>query len=103
MRFIRDHRTMRIDVGDVLREVPMNRRRLERACKRYFKRTLAEEIRRVHVDEAKRLLVMTTLPIENVAMRSGFSSATKLSKAFGKLEKLTPSEYRHRFSISRMM
>jgi len=99
LRFIRSHRTERTSVADILREVPVNRRRLERACQRYFGRTVAEEIRRVHLDEAKRLLVLTHLSIDDVAARSGFANPTKLSQAFKKAENMSPREYRARNSM----
>lgn len=83
-----------ISVPEILRQVPASRRELEKAFKRTVGRTIMQEVRRVHVDLAKRLLAMTDLEMPEVARRSGFASAEKLSVHFRKEAGMTPSDYR---------
>ena len=94
LAYIRNHATNLIRVADVLRHVPTYQHRLERGFRKYLGRTMLNEIRRVHVEHAKRLLVMTDLPIPEVAVRSGFRNTTKLGIAFRQLMGITPSSYR---------
>ena len=97
---IRAHRGKRCGVRDVLRQVPAGRHRLERGFRRELGRTMTEEIRRIHVDEAKRLLATTDLLLADVAARSGFANANKMGIAFRKETAQSPSEYRARFRVT---
>jgi AraC family transcriptional regulator len=49
---------------------------------------------RCRLEEAKRLLAGTTVPISEVARRSGFSGPSQLSTRFRAITKQTPSSYR---------
>ena len=96
VRFIREHAHQPISVGDVLREVPLSRRALERRFRRALNRRIGEEIRRVHVERAKSLLAGTELSVAAVAKQAGFSGATHLCVVFRQETGLTPTEHRHR-------
>ena len=56
IRFIRENCNRPIDVSDVLKEVPVSRRWLERRVQDVLGITLGAEIRRVRIERAKRLL-----------------------------------------------
>jgi LacI family transcriptional regulator len=58
--------------------------------------TPADEIRRVHLDRAIRLLVETDLPMAQVAEMSGFGSQAYFSDIFRRQLSLTPVQYRKR-------
>jgi LacI family transcriptional regulator len=94
VRFIRDHGHSAIRVEDVLREVPVSRRWLERRFRKLLGRGLWQEIRRVHLERAKSLLVETELAMTAVAERSGFSDAKQLSLVVRQETGLTPTAYR---------
>jgi LacI family transcriptional regulator len=94
VRFIREHGHQPIQVGDVLKAVPVSRRSLERRFQKVFKRTLWEEIRRVHLERAKNLLANSALPMADVAERAGLQSAKQLSVVFREETGLTPTAYR---------
>lgn len=94
---IRDHAERPLSVTDVLRLVPASQKRLEQGFRRYVGRTMLAEIRRIHIEQAKRLLSMTDLRMADVAEKSGFASAIKLSVAFRQETGVTPTEYRARF------
>lgn len=97
VRFIRDHAADPIDVTDVMREVPVSRRMLERKFQKVLGRGPRQEIRRVHVERAKELLARTDLPTPDVAERSGFPHAPKLSNVFRQMTGMTPTDYRRQF------
>lgn len=94
VRFIRDRAATAINVDDVLREVALSRRSLERRFKDALGRGIAAEIRRVRMAKAKQLLAETDLSMLQVAMASGFGSATRLGIVFRQVERMTPSDYR---------
>lgn len=87
-------------VPDVLRHVSVNRRELERKFKRLTGRTIMAEVRQQRVEQAKRLLATTDLPNTEIALRAGFSSASKLALVFKQHTGLAPGEYRRRVGVS---
>jgi LacI family transcriptional regulator len=96
VKFIRDHVAEPINVESVLAQVPCSRRSLERKFMQWLGRTPADEIRRVHLERAKQLLIETDLPIPRVAVASGFGSGEYMSQAFKQAEGITPLKYRSR-------
>ena len=94
IRFIRDHATEPIEVKDVLREVAISRRRLERGFQKVLGRSPLAEIRRQRIESAKRLLAETDLTILEVAVASGFGSPTYFADVFKRETGLSPRKYR---------
>lgn len=86
-----------IQVADILREVAISRRALERRFAAVLGRGLGEEIRRVRVERARELLAGTELPMAAVAARAGYSGVTRLCVAFRKGTGYAPADYRRRF------
>jgi LacI family transcriptional regulator len=99
IRFIRDNAHRVIGVDDVLAAVPAARRSLEKRFKATLGRSPLDEIRRAHVERAKRLLSQTDLPMAGIADGSGFASAAWFSKTFHDVAGETPSQYRARFAL----
>jgi LacI family transcriptional regulator len=96
LRFIREYACDGIQVGDVVREVPLSRRVLESRFVKLLGRTPHEEILSVKLDRVRRLLRETDLPIKAIAARTGFSNEDYMSVAFKRAEGLPPSEFRLR-------
>jgi LacI family transcriptional regulator len=94
LRFIRAHSHQPLRVTDVLREVPVGRRSLERQFRQVLHRGIWEEIRRVHLERAKTLLATTALPIAEVARGAGFVDNRNLSVVFRQALGLSPTAYR---------
>ena len=94
--FIRNHAGDQIQVEDVLRNVAVSRSQLERRFQEILGRTPAAEIRRVHLERAKRLLEETDMTIPKIAFASGFGSREYLAYVFKFETGLTPREYRSR-------
>lgn len=96
VRFIREHGHEPLRVTDVVKEVPVGRRSLERRFRKALGRGLGEEIRRVHVERAQRLLAETTVPIKTVARQSGFTDFQRMAVVFRQELGLSPTAYRNR-------
>jgi LacI family transcriptional regulator len=96
VRYIRQNAVAGIRVADVLKHVAISRRTLERGFARHVGRSMHDEIVRVKVDEAARLLRNTDLQMKEIAGRCGFSDDSKLSTVFRLTMGSTPREYRRR-------
>jgi LacI family transcriptional regulator len=100
LRFIREHATQSIKVGDVLRVVPLSRRIFESRFERAVGRTPHEEIVRVQLDGVKQLLLQTDLPISVVAERAGYKHIEYMTVAFTRSVGVSPSRWRREHRIA---
>jgi LacI family transcriptional regulator len=100
LRFIREHAHHPIGVKHILGAVPLSRRRLERRFRAGMGRTLLQELHRVRIELAKELLSTTSLPMPEVAVRSGFGSGVRLSVLFRRATGSAPSEYRRQTKLA---
>lgn len=87
-----------LDVAALADEAGMSARTLTRVCARDFGETPAALIRRLRLDEARRLLEETALPLKAVARRVGVGDESTLWRLFTRDLGVTPAEYRSRFS-----
>lgn len=94
VRYIREHAYDGINVSDVLRQVPLSRRALEKRFQDLIGRTPHEEIVRLRIERVKQLLAETDLGLELIAERSGFSYVEYLSVAFKRAVGQSPRAYR---------
>jgi len=86
-----------IRVGDILREVLVSRRSLERKFRKILKRGMSQEIRHAHMERAKGLLGDTEISMQLVAERAGFSNSRHLCVVFRQETGMTPTAYRRQF------
>lgn len=93
-RLIRAQATEGINVGDVVDQLPASRRSAGRRFQKAFGRSIAEEITRVRLAEARRLLIESRLPLGEICRRVGYVSAAHFSRLFRKEVGCTPSAYR---------
>jgi LacI family transcriptional regulator len=94
VRFIREHAWEGIAVKDLLEKVPLSRRVLEGRFSKLLGRTPHDEIARVRFERVRQLLRETTLPLAEIARRSGFRNAEYLATAFRREFGASPNEYR---------
>ena len=94
VRLINSEACKPLTVPDVLKDVPANRRWLERRFKQVLRRTIHQEIMRVRLETAKRLLIESDLPLAQIASRCGFSYQHQLGLAFRRAVGQTPATYR---------
>jgi LacI family transcriptional regulator len=94
--WIRERSDQRLTVTMVARAVGGGRQRLERRFRSALGRTVQEEIRRTHVEAARRQLEETQVSLAEVAKRSGFTNAALLNVAFRRELGMAPGAYRRR-------
>ena len=97
LRFMRAHAHEPITVEDVLDELIVSRKSLERKFRRHLGRTPLEEIRHLHLQQARDLLIHTDYPVADVAARSGFARPQHMATVFRGAFGMTPLAYRLRF------
>ena len=96
LRFIRNHACEGIRVPDVARQAGLSRRALEMRFRAHLERTIGEEIERVRMDQARRLLADGRDPVYEVAARSGYPNYHTFCLAFRRRHRVSPLEYRTR-------
>jgi LacI family transcriptional regulator len=94
IRYIHENAQHPIGVQDVLREVPMSRRALERKCRAALGRSPLEELLRIRLQRVQGLLSESDLPMWAIAEQCGFASGKQLSTTFHQQLGITPSAYR---------
>lgn len=92
--YIRRHATDGIRVAEVVSEVHISRRGLERRFRAVLGHSVLDEIRRARIEAAKSLLATTNLPMALVAEKTGFSTLSRFSSVFRQLVGRTPSAFR---------
>jgi transcriptional regulator GlxA family with amidase domain len=89
-----------LNVEELAEEVGMSARTLTRLCARELGEPPAALVRRLRLEEARRLLEETTLPLKAVAQRSGLGDESTLWRLFTGRLGITPAEYRARFAVN---
>ena len=94
LRFIRDgtHETM--PVATIAAAAGISRRALEQRFQKLLGRTPLDEIRRVRIASAQRLLLETDRPLADIARFVGFASDTSFCTVFRRVVGRSPGQYR---------
>jgi LacI family transcriptional regulator len=101
LKFIRLHACEGMDVGDVLRAVPMSRTRLEQKFKALLGHSPHRQLVQQRIARAKHLLAESKIAISEVAEQAGFDNASYLSVAFRRETGLSPFAYRAKHGAQR--
>lgn len=67
---------------------------LRRGYKKIFHHHLADHIRELRLERARKLLAKTELPVHEIAWEVGYESAAGFSRVFSNHYKLSPSDFR---------
>jgi len=74
--------------------------RLVRAFRRHFRSTPADYLRHLRVEEARRLLSDTERPVADIALETGFTDQSHLTRVFRRALGDTPAAFRSRYRRS---
>jgi len=96
LRYIRIHAGEVLSVDDVVEAASTSRRLLERHFRQTVGAGVYQQIQRVHIERACRMLVETNWPLAEVARQCGFSNPVHFSVAFKRQMNLTPDQHRRR-------
>lgn len=95
LRFIWEHCHEHISVKDLVGVAAMSRRGLHKAFLENLGRTPGQELQRVRIERAKRLLAESDHKIEIVAGMCGFQSANSFCVAFKQASGISPKQFRN--------
>lgn len=98
VRYIKQHYGEPITIEDIIEYTGLSKRGLEKAFEKHLGRTPASELRRIRLDEAKRLLTETKDKVDSIALDCGYSNSSNLSCAFRRDTKMSPRAYRLKYS-----
>lgn len=97
LRMIHESEAADLTMKRVVERVGVSRQWLDRRFKEVLGRTPSEEIRQRKLKEARKLLSQTSLTVQEVAMRCGFTQGENLSRFFNDWLGMSPSEFRKRY------
>jgi transcriptional regulator GlxA family with amidase domain len=98
--FVLEHVDEALPVNRIAEGIGMSPRTLSRWCRAHLDESPAELVRRLRIDEARRLLEETPLPLKDITARTGFGDASTMWRAFTQRLGVTPAAYRQRFSAA---
>ena len=94
LAFFRQAYAQNIGVPDAAEAAGITRRALEIAFKNALGKSPRESLEEIRLGHAKALLKQTDLPIQEVAFRCGFNSASRFSVVFQQRLHLSPQKFR---------
>jgi len=93
-RHIAEHCTEPLRVADIAAAMGVSVRTLERTIRHRHPRSIVGEIAHARLQHAKRLLLASDLPVEDVARQAGFTSGRVFARLLRRADGLTPTAYR---------
>jgi len=98
--FIRSNTDKLICVEDVLCEVAMPRRTLERRFKKLLGNSIYQEIQNERMKRIERLLIQTNMNINQITRTLNFSSSNELTRFFTRQRKMSPTFFRKKYHMN---
>jgi len=96
LRYISEHGHEPIQIIDLLSVAAMSRRGLHKAFLEHLGRTPGQELQRVRIERAKRLLAESNLKVEVVARSCGYQSINSFCVAFKRVTGMPAKAFRER-------
>ena len=100
--FIRRHACEGIGVPDVVAQVGVSRRLLEKRVRESTGGSVLDMIQKVRLENVCRLLVNTTLPISDITTNSGYEATSNLSHLFRRTYGMSMRDYRARHAAGEL-
>ena len=94
VRFVEEHYTQKLRLGDLAAQLSMSEGYLCRFFRKNFHMTFVEYVQRFRLQKAARLLLETDDPVGKIALDVGFGSGNYFTTEFGKYYHTTPQKYR---------
>jgi transcriptional regulator GlxA family with amidase domain len=95
-----EHLTADLSVPALAQRVAMSPRNFQRVFTNATGKSPAHYVEELRIETARRLLERTTESMDQIADHCGFRTADVLSRAFHRVLRLTPGDYRSRFRSS---
>jgi LacI family transcriptional regulator len=97
LTYISNNYMNQITISDIIKQVPLSRRVLEKKFRSMTGNSLYQCIQEHKINQFIRLLLTTDGPLYEAAYQSGFDNYKNVSRIFGKYKQMSPVEYRRRY------
>jgi LacI family transcriptional regulator len=97
VNYIEDNFTTDIDIGGLIKMVPLSRRNLEVKFKDQMGTSIYQFILNCRIEYFANLLLTTDRTLFDLALESGFNDCKNISRIFKKIKGCTPVEFRNRY------
>jgi len=97
VHYIEEHYTDEISIDELTQLVPLSRRNLEIKFKDEMGTSIYQFILLCRIEYFANLLLITDLPLFDLALQSGFNDCKNISRIFKKIKGNTPIEFRNKF------
>jgi len=102
LKYIKENSSSLIQVEDVVRAANTSRRYLERRFKKELGYSILQIIKKLHIEQMKRMLVETNFSIKKIAFALGHSGTDNISRYFKHETGLSPKQYRQKNGNNRL-
>lgn len=96
-RYMQEHLSEEITLSVLAEEFHLNAQYISQLFKNEIGVGFLAYLTNIRLEKAKKLLLLTALPIADVAEQSGYGDYRVFTKVFKKAEGITPSQYRRDF------
>jgi PAS domain S-box-containing protein len=100
LEHIREHYAQRLEVSALARMAHLSTRQFQRAFVEMFQMTPTEYVRQFRLGQAVELLIGSDRTLTDVALETGFSDHSHLSREFTRQFGLSPGAYRRKYRAS---
>lgn len=97
IRLMAEHLEDPLSIRQVAQDLELSIRMLEYLFREQLNSTPVQYYLHLRLHSARRLVTDTHLPIQEIALRTGFSSLAALSRCFREAYQFSPANYRRRF------
>ncbi|MDR2915935.1 MAG: substrate-binding domain-containing protein, partial [Tannerella sp.] len=98
LNYIDNNYTNPISVTELVKQIPLSRRALEKKFKSETDDTLYQYIQNCRINTFKRLLLTSNDSLFDIAFQSGFDNYKNVFRVFKKYNAISPAEYRRRYT-----
>lgn len=100
LNYIEKNYANHLSVEELVKQVPLSRRVLEKKFKEETGESLYQYIQNYRIDQFTSLLITTDYSLFEAALQSGFENYKNVSRIFRKYKSLSPAEYRKRYKCN---
>jgi LacI family transcriptional regulator len=94
MKYIKENGHTPLQVNAIADHVYMSKRLLQMKFHDVIGKSIHDEIIQAHFEIAKAMLIETNLPVDEIAVRSGFHYTSNMRRAFKKITGMLPQKFR---------
>jgi AraC-like DNA-binding protein len=97
IRYLEQHYRERVPLADLISSCGLSSTHVHRLFQRLLRMSPTEYLLTLRLQEARRLLTTTDMPLSAVAVNTGFFDQSHFTKRFQKMTGMTPTQFRSTF------